>query len=189
MTANQDTTSDEFRDISRFAGYRFGNDGSVWTRWEKVRLPGRHSGFVCILGDQWVRLNPRVDKDGYLKITLKEASTGKYLSRGLHRLVLEAFHGPCPEGMECRHLDGDPGNNRPRNLEWSTHQVNAADRRRHGTEQVGARSHRAKLTESEVVEIRRLRASGYRNRVLAEMYGVHKATVTRITCGHSWSET
>lgn len=25
----------------------------------------------------------------------------------VHRLVLEAFVGPCPPGMECRHLDGD----------------------------------------------------------------------------------
>ncbi len=34
----------------------------------------------------------------------------------LHRLICEAFHGPCPEGQECRHLDGDPSNNRPENL-------------------------------------------------------------------------
>src|SRR5271167_2615180 len=46
----------------------------------------------------------------------------------LHRLVLLAFVGPCPEGMECRHLDGNHLNNRLGNLEWNTHLVNMQDK-------------------------------------------------------------
>jgi hypothetical protein len=50
----------------------------------------------------------------------------------IHRLVLEAFHGPCPKGMQCCHLDGDPQNNRVDNLRWGTPKANAGDREFHG---------------------------------------------------------
>lgn len=57
-----------------------------------------------------------------------------------HRLVLLAFVGPCPEGMECCHRDGNPANNRLTNLRWDTLSANRLDRVRHGTH------HFAKLT-------------------------------------------
>lgn len=37
----------------------------------------------------------------------------------VHRLVLEAFVGPCPEGMECDHIDRDKLNNHVSNLRWT----------------------------------------------------------------------
>lgn len=52
----------------------------------------------------------------------------------VHRLVLEAFVGPAPEGTECRHLDGDKENNRLDNLQWSTHVENERDKKAHGTD-------------------------------------------------------
>jgi hypothetical protein len=52
----------------------------------------------------------------------------------IHRLVLEAFIGPCPEGMEACHFpDKDSGNNRLSNLRWDTHQRNMSDREKHGS--------------------------------------------------------
>lgn len=51
----------------------------------------------------------------------------------VHRLVLEAFVGPCPEGMEGCHIDGDGTNNRLDNLRWDTHVGNVKDSIRHGT--------------------------------------------------------
>lgn len=50
----------------------------------------------------------------------------------VHRLVLEAFVGPCPEGHECCHRDGDATNNHLDNLYWGTHVENMQDRARHG---------------------------------------------------------
>lgn len=59
--------------------------------------------------------------------------------------MLAAFVGPCPEGQEARHLDGDASNNRwaPGNEEetmaaggslmWGTHRENIRDKHRHGT--------------------------------------------------------
>lgn len=65
--------------------------------------------------------------DGYLRI---ETSHRRVL---LHRLVLEAFVGPCPPGCEARHVhDPDRGNCRLSNLAWGTKKENADDRWRQG---------------------------------------------------------
>ena len=45
----------------------------------------------------------------------------------VHRLVLLAFVGPCPEGMEVCHNDSDPTNNRLDNLRYDTRSGNKID--------------------------------------------------------------
>ena len=52
----------------------------------------------------------------------------------IHRLVLSVFVGPCPEGMEACHNDGNPANNHVENLRWDTGSANMHDKRRHGTD-------------------------------------------------------
>lgn len=76
-------------------------------------------------------LKPGVDNvGGYHRVGL--CVDGKQIGRTVHSLVAETFHGPCPPGMEVRHLDGDPGNNRASNLVWGTRVENMADVIRHG---------------------------------------------------------
>lgn len=58
---------------------------------------------------------------------------GKAYVRKVHRLVLEAFVGPMPPGLVCRHLNGCPTDNRLSNLAYGTHVENAQDAIRHGT--------------------------------------------------------
>lgn len=67
-------------------------------------------------------------KSGYLYVGLGQ--NGKRL---VHRLVLESFVGPCPDGMECCHNDGDRTNNRVDNLRWDTRYGNCQDIRAAGT--------------------------------------------------------
>lgn len=66
---------------------------------------------------------------------------GRAVMRQVHRLVLEAFIGPAPDGMECLHLDGDPTNNRLDNLRWGTRSENLRDAVRHGTHVMASRTH------------------------------------------------
>jgi hypothetical protein len=84
------------------------------------------------------------------------AGGSRIVEEGRNHLVLEAFLGPRPEGMECRHLDGDRANCRLDNLRWGTHSENERDKRRHA--QIVRR--RNVVNPAAVVEIRRLRASG-----------------------------
>jgi len=51
----------------------------------------------------------------------------------LHRLVLESFVGPCPEGHETCHVNGNRLDARLANLRWGTAKSNQADRIIHGS--------------------------------------------------------
>ena len=60
---------------------------------------------------------------GYRYVTL--CRKGDCKKRYVHRLVLDAFIGPCPKGLEANHLDGDKLNNYASNLEYVTRSENA----------------------------------------------------------------
>jgi hypothetical protein len=52
----------------------------------------------------------------------------------LHTIVALAWYGPRPPGLVIRHLNRDPGDNRPVNLRYGTRRENNLDRyfhRRH----------------------------------------------------------
>ena len=55
---------------------------------------------------------------------VKLCQRGSIKQRSVHRLVLEAFVGPCPDGMETNHRDGVKTNNRLENLEYVTRSQN-----------------------------------------------------------------
>ena len=59
----------------------------------------------------------------------------------VHRLVLEAFMGPCPDGLEGCHLNDDPTDNRLENLRWDTQSANMLDSVRNGTHHNANRTH------------------------------------------------
>lgn len=71
------------------------------------------------------------DVHGYRIVNLKYK--GRYAKVLIHRLVLEAFVGPCPESMECRHLNGNRDDNCLGDLCWGTKSENLDDQFRHGT--------------------------------------------------------
>jgi hypothetical protein len=106
-------------------------------------------------------------------------------SHYVHRLVLETFIGPCPEGMEAHHFpDPDPQNNRLENLSWSPKAQNQGDRHIHGTDGKGERNARAKLTDKQVSYIRRSQKSlGELSRQLK----VNKQTICKVRLRQSWT--
>lgn len=59
----------------------------------------------------------------------------------VHRLVLQAFVGPCPTGKMCCHWDDGPKNNRLSNLRWDTRSKNVHDAVRNGRNFRAARTH------------------------------------------------
>jgi hypothetical protein len=78
---------------------------------------------------------------GYLGVTLCATAAGiDKVTRHVHELVAEAFHGPCPEGQEVRHLNGNRFDNAARNLGYGTALQNAADREAHGRTARGDRN-------------------------------------------------
>jgi hypothetical protein len=105
-----------------------------------------------------------------------------------HRLVLTAFAGEPPTAKHhAAHLDGNPRNNRLSNLCWKTAKENDLDKDRHGTRQNGVKHGMVKLTEDQVMEIRRLRTEGVSGVELAKKYNVTPTAISTIATGKSWS--
>ena len=93
---------------------------TVWRNGRKRHYPGKI-------------LNPYISpRDGYARtpLSVQGVRSSPLL---VHCLIAEAFLGPCPEGQEVRHLDGDPANNVLTNLKYGTHGENERDKVRHGT--------------------------------------------------------
>lgn len=72
------------------------------------------------------------DRYGYSKACLSK--DGVTWNAGVHRLVLMAFVGPCPGGMEACHNNGDPTDNRLVNLRYDTKSENRRDIISHGND-------------------------------------------------------
>ena len=84
-------------------------------------------------------LKQKKDKHGYVVVILSKK--GKKKDKRVHRLILEAFVGPLPDGMVTRHLDGDPLNNNISNLQYGSSSENNLDTVRHGRHHWANRTH------------------------------------------------
>lgn len=103
----------------------------------------------------------------------------------VHRLVLEAFVGPCPEGHECAHLDGDPSNPALENLAWVTRQENMDHMLQHGTRRFGSKHHGSKLTEETAALAKELLKTHSQQKV-ADMLEVSRGAISAIAQGRTW---
>lgn len=113
----------EYRDIPGFIGYRVGSDGTVWTR---CKTGGNENRFGQ-LGSTWRPRRVRVGTNGYPCVVLRQ--NGRRVERMIHHLVMEAFVGPRPEGMEIRHFpDPTKTNVALANLCYGTSSENKRDK-------------------------------------------------------------
>lgn len=137
-------------------------------------IPSAPGYFADDNGDIWRNGTKRVIMDngrGYKRIKL--SIRNKQIDGYVHRLVCEAYHGPCPDGRQCRHLDGVRDNNKPGNLQWATKAENEADKVTHGTLVHGERVVTSVLTEAMVIECRRRREAGETVTHIAASIGVN----------------
>lgn len=154
-------------DIAEYDNYQVSNHGN---------MQNKKTGRV---------LRPASDKYGHQQVRLSKNGLGRNMR--VHRLVLYAFVGECPVGMECRHLDGDATNNHISNLRWGTPLENVADMIMHGThvDNRGEAHGRSRLTEEQVIEIRNL--GGTLSRLdIAKRFGVHQVHIGHIQNRKRW---
>jgi hypothetical protein len=84
-------------------------------------------------------LRPGSRRSGHLAVGL--CSGGEQQNVLIHRIVLEAFVGPCPGGMEACHENDIPFDNRLSNLRWDVRSANSADAVRNGKHPKTAKTH------------------------------------------------
>ena len=119
-------------------------------------------------------------RTGHLQITINGRHTR------IHTLVLEAFVGPCPDGMECCHNDGNSQNNVLDNLRWDTRLHNVHDMVKHGRSPRGERNHFARLTDTKVLTIRSLYSQGATQQQLSRQFQVSRGAISAIVNGKTW---
>jgi hypothetical protein len=184
-----DTTVGAFPEIERWLPVPGWPDFDVsdWGRVRSYLLRGNHD--AC-LKRQAEGLTPHIRKlspsgTGHLNVRLTRWRDGRPERRnfGVHRLVLMAFVGPCPEGMEACHApDPDPRNNRLNNLRWDTATENSRDVLRYG------RHHSSRLTEAEVRDIWSRLVEGRETVAeIAKRHEVRWRVVNEIKAGKTWT--
>lgn len=129
----------------------------------------------------------QLDKHGYPVVHLR--LNGRDYMKKVHQLVARAFIGPPTGHVQINHKDGVKTNAHVENLEWCTAQQNITHAVQNGlhANTAGSRNGRAKLTEAQVAEIRRLYAVGDTSCPrLARQFGVGKSTIGYIVQNATW---
>ena len=168
MADHQVTISEEvWKQIPEFTGYEVSNFGRIRSYW-KSNGPYKNS-----IVDSAQRINQlSIERSGYLIVNLSKNGMKNVIR--VHRLVLLAFIGPCPNGMEACHNDGNRRNNHLSNLRWDTRLNNIWDTIKHG-------HHRSrKLTNEQVANIIQLYESGMTQTEIAKRHCISQPYVSEI---------
>lgn len=131
--------TEQWRPVPGWEGYYEVSDlGRVASRERRTWHSGSQWGHGF-----WRTVGARVLKSsiarGYERVVLQRDRTKQ--DEAVHRLVMLAFVGPCPDGMEVCHNDGDKRNNALRNLRYDTRSANHLDRTRHGKNHNALKTH------------------------------------------------
>jgi hypothetical protein len=171
-------------------------------RWKQILTYPQYEVSDCGLvrrGNKTLSQSPNVN--GYPRVSM--SINGKSVTRLVHALVMEAFVGPRPEGLQIRHIDGSKTNNAVKNLAYCTPSENEADKFIHGTKSVGdkngmrtkpesrprgARHGKARLDETNVLHIKKQLSFGIRGTAakLARQFGVSAQAISDIKSGRAW---
>lgn len=161
-------STEEWRDVVGYEGlYQVSNTGRV------KRVGGGQGAKIGRV------LNSGTTKNGYQHVELHGHAGAK--GSLVHRLVMGAFVGPCPDGFQVNHKNGDKRDNRIENLEYLT----PGDNLQHSRDTLRNR-HGAKLTESDVLKIRELVRTGVSQREIARRFGVVQGVIGHIVAGRTW---
>lgn len=139
MSSN--STSEIWKEIDNYPGYRVSTLGRVQTKRHKNGLPAPNYRDLTFVPDG----------HGYPQVRLyRDGDSPRWFFVSV--LVLEAFDSPRPfPNAVARHFfNNDPLDNRLVNLRWGTQADNCRDKIRHGTDQSGERHWRAIRLDSDL---------------------------------------
>lgn len=105
-----------------------------------------------------------------------------------HRFAWQIFYGAVPRGLHVLHKCDNGFCVRPEHLFSGTHRDNMHDMFRKGRRTIvrGSRQGQSKITESDVLKIRRLYAAGFRQVALADRFGIDQTGISKIVLHKSW---
>lgn len=180
--ATEGPWEEAWRPIPGYDGYEVSDFGNIRSYYLKGNHKQKRSPHPRTLAKR-SRAN-----GAYPSVSLPHPETGNYHSKAIHRLVMLAFVGPCPEGMEVAHLNGDPADNRLSNLRYVTHQENESHKLGHGTTGHGERNSVAKLQGWQVAEVKFLAGKSVPQGKIAALFDIGHKQVNDILRERSWSQ-
>lgn len=177
---------EQWRSVVGFEGiYEVSNLGRVKSLDRHVAVGHEGKGRRLVSGKM---LKLQRNTTGYNVLDLYLASQGEFRKPvKVYRLVAEAFIGIAPSSKHVvNHINGIKTDDRPENLEWITQSENMAHAGELGLMRHGEQCHLSKLTDAQVLEIRKLSEFGLSQHKLANMFNVNQATVWAILAGKTW---
>ena len=120
------------------------------------------------------------EQDGYIKHHLQD-NNGNRWHVFAHQLVAHAFLGPCPKGLQVRHLNDIGCDNRVNNLAYGTTKQQGEDRRRLAFPV-------KRLSRDDVVSLRMRFLGGETASSLAKDYGIDHSRVCDIIRGKTFKK-
>lgn len=151
-----------FKPISEYEGlYSINKDGRIYS------YPKGQSNLKGMF------LNPFINKNGagYFCVTLTKNKIQKI--KKVHRLLMETFVANPKNKNGINHKDGNKLNNKLKNLEWATDRENFHHAKKNGLRDPHNR-YACKISDKDVLKIRKLYKSGMVGIQIAKKFKVHK---------------
>lgn len=168
--------------------YKVSNTGRVKSITRKRPYKNQPARY---LQGRFLKLNK--SKKGYTYVNLNKNGKGRTFL--VHYLVLAAFRGPRPKGMQARHFPiRTKTNNNITNLQWGTSKENQKDRETHGTanHQIqrklcrGQNNHFAKLKDKDIPIIRKYIQEQIPLAIIATTYHISRDAIKLIKRNKTW---
>lgn len=166
---------EEWKEIPRFPDYAVSSVGRIM-RLTYAYRSRTYPGKI-------IKAHP--NRAGYVKVTLCRKK--KHYQRDVHRIVTETFLGPCPEGHEVNHKNGNKSDNAVANLEYLTRSQNHKHAYATGLMHRGSKHWKAKLSESDIFTILELNREGWGQSKIAHQFKVTREAIKDILVGNNWS--
>lgn len=170
-----DFQKEEWKIIPKINGYEINNYGEIKS------LSKRYTGYKTFIMKQ------KVNKNGYYAIKLYQHKKQKDFL--VHRLVLIVFNRSPELQEQCNHKDGNKLNNNIHNLEW----VTSSENHKHRCNILypgchkGSKHSQAKLSETDILDIRGLLNKKYKLQQIADLYNVSFQLISRIKNRQNWN--
>lgn len=158
--------------VGREKFYSVSSGGRIRSEYDTIRHPARI-------------LEGYIDKAGYVRLGLHKPIPRTVF---LHHVIMDAFVGARPNGMEVNHKNGVKADNRPSNLEYVTPGDNQRHAYRTGLRKepastVGFDSPNTKLSDIQMRAICLLREAGMLCKEIAQVFDCNESHISGITLG------
>lgn len=167
------TKEEVWRDIPGYEGqYQASSLGRIKSVTRRVTQMSRWGKLFTRTMPGRILRPAKFCSSGHVSVVLGHGVNGS----PVHQLIILTFKGPPPEGMEVRHLNGDPGDNQLENLVYGTRTENILDVYRQGKAW-------RKLTAEQALEIKDALRNGEPGVNIAKAFNISQSVISAIKHG------